>query len=153
MSKITSPDTTMHPFKFLIDMEYRFLQYPRGLNKGGYSIPMYARLSVAHRGKTIVSWLRYVQANKRCLDEHSTYSWGGDVQGSIRQSWILRHSIQHHYKSWQFTSLRNSRRMDKVKNNRGGELSKYGVRSKLTEVLTERVSVQRLALPTFRSQE
>ena len=103
-------------------MEYRFLQYPRGLNKGGYSIPMYARLSVAHRGKTIVSWLRYVQANKRCLDEHSTYSWGGDVQGPIRQSWILRHSIQHHYKSWQFTSLRNSRRMDKVKNNRGGRV-------------------------------
>lgn len=103
-------------------MEYRFLQYPRGLNKGGYSIPMYARLSVAHRGKTIVSWLRYVQANKRCLDEHSTYSWGGDVQGSIRQSWILRHSIQHHYKSWQFTSLRNSRRMDRVKNNRGGRV-------------------------------
>ena len=41
--------------KFAINMEYRFLQYPRGLNKGGYSIPMYARLSVAHRGKTIVS--------------------------------------------------------------------------------------------------
>lgn len=106
------------------------------------------------------SWQNNCFLIEICTSEQEMPWWtlhqfvGGDVQGPIRKSWILRHSIQHHYKSWQFTSLRNSRRMDKVKNNRGGgESSRCGVRSKHTEVSTERASARQLALPTFRSQE
>ena len=33
-------------------MKYKMYQYPRGVNEGGYSIPMYARLSPAPPGRT-----------------------------------------------------------------------------------------------------
>lgn len=102
-------------------MEYRFLQYPRGLNKGGVlDTDVCPTISCS-------SWQNNCFLIEICTSEQEMPWWtlhlfvGGDVQGSIRESWILRHSIQHHYKSWQFTSLRNNRRMDKVKNNRGGE--------------------------------
>ena len=103
-------------------MEYRFLQYPRGLNKGGTRyrcMPDYQLLIVAKQ--LLPDWDMY-KRTRDALMNTPPIRGGGNVQGPIRESWILRHSIQHHYKSWQFTSLRNSRRMDRIKNNRGGRV-------------------------------